>query len=246
MAVGEVEIVELPPPPTRKGGWYPDPEGSGRLRFWNKKRWTDDFKDAPGQPNPAAPDASGETSTAATPPSEEVRPDVQAAMDRMNIKFGGRRELRKLDEHLWPDEQVEEITTGSYGGGTGLVVLTDRRLLFFREGWVGKTSEDFPRDKVSSVQFSSGLLLGKITVFASGNQAAIENVNKPDAKRIVDNMRARLSAPTPDAAKTTPPAAEIGGDDPIKQIKKLAELRDAGAITEEEFESKKLELLSRL
>src|SRR3954451_4876502 len=36
-----------PPPPNRKGGWYPDPEGSGRLRFWNKTRWTDDFKDAP-------------------------------------------------------------------------------------------------------------------------------------------------------------------------------------------------------
>jgi hypothetical protein len=39
----------LPAPPNRKGGWYPDPEGSGRLRFWNKKRWTDDFMDAPGE-----------------------------------------------------------------------------------------------------------------------------------------------------------------------------------------------------
>jgi translation initiation factor IF-2-like protein/uncharacterized protein DUF2510 len=45
----------LPAPPNRKGGWYPDPEGSGRLRFWNKKRWTDDYMDAPGEAKPNAP-----------------------------------------------------------------------------------------------------------------------------------------------------------------------------------------------
>ena len=44
-------MPDLPPPPKRKAGWYPDPEGSGRLRFWNKTRWTDGFVDAPGQAN---------------------------------------------------------------------------------------------------------------------------------------------------------------------------------------------------
>jgi hypothetical protein len=183
---------------------------------------------------------------AATTPSDEVRPDVQAATGRMNVKLGAKRELRKLNEHLWPDERVEEMTSGTYGGGTGLVVLTDRRLLFFKEGWVGKTSEDFPRDKVSSVQFSSGLLLGKITVFASGNKAEIQNVNKDDAKRIVDNMRARLSAPGSEREKSTVPASVGAGEDPIAQIQKLGELRDAGVLADEEFESKKAELLSRL
>ena len=47
MAVAEVEVAELSPPPNRKAGWYPDPEESGRLRFWNKTRWTDEFRDAP-------------------------------------------------------------------------------------------------------------------------------------------------------------------------------------------------------
>jgi hypothetical protein len=58
-------------------------------------------------------------------------------------------------------------------------------------------------------------------------------------------MRARLSAPKAEKEGPTP-AATRTPDDPIAQIKKLAELRDAGAITVEEFESKKAELLSRL
>jgi hypothetical protein len=34
--------------------------------------------------------------------------------------------------------------------------------------------------------------------------------------------------------------------DPIKQIEKLAHLRDAGALTEEEFQAKKTEILCRI
>lgn len=179
------------------------------------------------------------------PDSPLSRPDVKAAIERMAVTVGGRRELRNLDEHLWEGEKVEEMTTGAYGGGTGLIVLTDRRLLFFKDGWVAKTSEDFPRDKVSSVQLSSGLLLGKIIIFASGNRAEITNVNKQDGKRIVDNIRARLS-PSPESQE---PASELtpGAEDKVlAQIEKLGELRDAGVLSDEEFEAKKTELLARL
>jgi hypothetical protein len=168
-----------------------------------------------------------------------MRSDIETAASRMSVKTGGKREINKLDEHLWPDERVSEITTGYYGGGTGLIVLTDRRLFFLKDGWVNKTHEDFPIEKVSSVAFSSGMLLGKIAVFASGNKAEIANVNKQDGKRIVDNMRARLSAPK---AETAPAQSES----PLEQLTKLGELRDAGVVTDEEFEAKKAELLKRM
>ena len=86
----------------------------------------------------------------------DLRPDIAAAKERMRVKFGGGREIKRLTEHLWEGETVDQMTTGAYGKGTGLVVLTDRRLLFVQDGVMSKTSEDFPMDKVSSVQWSSG------------------------------------------------------------------------------------------
>jgi hypothetical protein len=135
------------------------------------------------------------------------------------------------------------MTPGMYGKGTGLVVLTDGRLLFVQDGVMSKTTEDFPIDKVSSVQWTSGMMMGSIVIFASGNKSEIKNVNKDDGKELVDKIRHRISDPTPPGA--TPPAT-VPATDPIEQLRKLGELRDAGVVTPEEFEAKKAELLNRL
>lgn len=56
------------------------------------------------------------------------------------------------------------------------------------------------------------------------------------------------ATPAPIPTPTPAPAASNGGDSAtiVDQIKQLAALRDAGAITPEEFEAKKTELLKRI
>jgi hypothetical protein len=176
---------------------------------------------------------------------DDLREDVAKAKDLMRVKFGGGKEIKRLVDHLWEDEHVERMTTGAYGSGTGLLVVTDRRLLFIKEGAMSKTSEDFPLEKVSSVQWSSGMVTGTVTIFASGNKAEIKNVNKDDGKAITDLIRNRLSAPKPTDATTSAEVPLAPADIP-EQIRKLGELRDAGVLTSEEFDSKKAELLARM
>lgn len=175
----------------------------------------------------------------------DLRADIAAAKGKMRVKLGAGREIKRLTNYLWEGETVDQMTTGTYGKGTGLVVLTDRRLLFVQDGIMSQTSEDFPIDKVSSVQWASGMVMGKVTIFASGNKSEITNVNKEDGKEIVDKIRHVLSAPreqTPPAPAASPhPAA-----DPIEQLKRLGELRDAGVLTPEEFDAKKADLLGRM
>jgi hypothetical protein len=174
---------------------------------------------------------------------DDLRPDIEAARARMRSTLGSGKEIKRLVGHLWEDEQVERMVKGTYGRGTGLLVLTDRRLLFLKEGMT-KQTEDFPLEKVSSVQWSSGLTLGTITIFASANKAEIKNVNKDAGKEMTDHVRHRLSEPKPSTAPTGDQTA-VAVDIP-DQIRKLGELRDSGMMTPEEFEAKKAELLARM
>lgn len=176
----------------------------------------------------------------------DLRADIAAAKKKMGVRLGAGREIKRLPRHLWENETVELMTTGMYGKGIGLVVLTDRRLLFVHEGVMSQSSEDFPMDKVSSVEWRSGLVQGEIVIFASGNKTEIKSVAKDDGKQIVDTIRHRISAPS-DGLPSARPSSETStaAADPIEQLRKLGELRDAGVLTPEEFEAKKADLLKR-
>ena len=47
------------PPPSADAGWYPDPSGSGSLRYWDGTRWTDAVSSAvpPASPHNARDDS---------------------------------------------------------------------------------------------------------------------------------------------------------------------------------------------
>ncbi len=78
-------------------------------------------------------------------------------------------------------------------------------------------------------------------------EAAIEALNI-ETQELTDAEVAAIEAagPEPDApaaAPATPPAASPSQLDYIEELKKLAELRDMGIVTAEEFEAKKKQLL---
>lgn len=51
-APGPDPLAHLPPPVLPPADWYPDPAGSGGLRWWDGRGWTDHQRPAP--PDPAS------------------------------------------------------------------------------------------------------------------------------------------------------------------------------------------------
>lgn len=123
-------------------------------------------------------------------PSNELRPDIQAAQSRAVSNFGGGRDYKDIEAHLLADEMVELTCPSVCARKQGLLVLTDRRLLFLSRGMV---TEDFPFDEVSSIQLKAGMLTGAITIAAGGNEVKVKNCNNDDAAAIVDRAQGHLA-----------------------------------------------------
>lgn len=173
----------------------------------------------------------------------DERPDVVAAAARMGWRMGGNRELKKLAGHLHGGETVRFIAQGTYEKDQGILVLTDVRLLFLFHGVMRQAKEDFPLRLISSVQTKSGIVTGEMTVFVSGNSSSISGIVKSDLEPLADAVRQGMAAQHV-APAVAPPVAST--DDPYEALRKLASLRDAGVVTEQEFEAKKQDLLGRM
>lgn len=176
--------------------------------------------------------------------ASELREDIAAAKARLKgSTLGSGREFKKLPEYLAEGEVVREVAAGTYGGGQGLLALTDRRLIFLKDGVMSKTLEDFPLDRVSSVTWSSGLVMGKVTITVASNKAEVTNVAKVDGKPFTDAARDAVG----EAGRPAPaPASAPAVVDIPAQLLQLKQLLDAGVLDQEEYDAKKVELLARL
>lgn len=158
-------------------------------------------------------------------------------------KFFGRKEINELPKILLDDEELYDIVQGAYSGKMGILIATNYRLIFIDKGFMfGLKVEDFPYDKISSIQYETGLIQGKIIIMASGNRAVIDNVVKNLVQRFCDNVRKFMLT----SKKNESPNQVIMTNqiDIADQILKLADLRDKGILTDEEFQQQKIKLLS--
>ncbi|MFE4697163.1 PH domain-containing protein [Streptomyces sp. NPDC056738] len=178
-----------------------------------------------------------------------VRPDIDAAAARLSGTFGAKREIERLPSVLWEGETVEMLAKGHYAGGIGLIAMTNLRLIFYKNGIMQQTVEDFPYGKISSVQWQGGMLTGTLTVYTSGNRADIQNVLKNDGKILADELRRHIAQGTVPGAPPAGPAvvaAPAAGPDVASRLATLDQLRGQGLISDEEYTQRRTQILDSL
>ena len=174
-------------------------------------------------------------------------PSLEEVIEQIGHMDGGskvlaRKEIKVLPDILWEDENVERLVQGTYENGNGVLVATNKRLMFVDKGITKLRVEDFPYDKISSIQYKTGMMMGTITIFASGNKAEIKNVQKDRCKDFADYVRARSSASV-EHASAPASAPATGQDDVVSQLERLAKLKEQGILSDEEFATQKQKIL---
>lgn len=169
------------------------------------------------------------------------------------------KNLQHLQEHLDAGETVEAAVLGTYetkklGNDwtrNGIFAATNRRVVFFAKKLGGYDLESFPYENISSFESGKGMMGHTLTFHASGNSGRMKWIQQADAiGRLVEIVRGRMgkgvSASAVGATPPPPPPVthpSAPADDPYEKLRKLAELKDQGILTVEEFEAKKTVLL---
>ncbi|MCE7069052.1 PH domain-containing protein [Dyadobacter sp. CY327] len=123
--------------------------------------------------------------------------------------------------------------------GIGILVLTDRRTVFYRKSIMGTvTMEEIPLSKISSTSYRKGLVFSSICITASNNEAIIDYCQPALAKTFTDILQRKLNEPS--LPQITTQTKEFGQ---LDEIEKLFSLKERGALTDEEFAHLKRKLL---
>lgn len=125
-------------------------------------------------------------------------------------------------------------------------VVTDRSIYLVKQGEfvkaLGKGFESIPLKTITGISISKGLFGSTVEITRAANIDVLGGHNHEHAEIWVRAARETIQR----ANSSANPELEKGSADPLDQLVKLKDLLDAGVLTQEEFDSKKLELLGKI
>ncbi|RKQ32696.1 PH domain-containing protein [Oceanobacillus halophilus] len=155
--------------------------------------------------------------------------------------------MEQAKEHLDSDEEILYSVLGAYeteilGSDSvrnGTFLATDKRLFFYAKKLGGYDSESFPYSNISSFEASKGLMGHKISFYASGNKVSMKWINDGDVDEFITHLRSASGK------KETNNIAPTEIKSTVTELKELAELKEQGILTDEEFKKEKEKILNR-
>ena len=183
-----------------------------------------------------------------------MRTDVEQAIKKFRIvTFGNKKQIEKAQEKLNADEQVLFVTPTTFTTSSSsrvipaILFLTDKRAVFYYYLYFQFDFDEIPMNKIRSVRYhdEKGLKADRFIIHSLNNSYIFTVSSMMKARQIyqefetaIDNYRTQHAPQLGILHLDTPDIAD--------QIEKLAQLRDKGILTEEEFQAKKTDLLSRM
>jgi hypothetical protein len=168
---------------------------------------------------------------------EQVRAELkQLGHEQMDSveRFATGAPRHAIAAQVAADEHVDRVFGCTIDGKTGMVALSERRLL----ASYGRLGRFESIDYQSITQVSTGLT--SVEISGPGVSVELNAIDRDEFVEALDEHR-RAAAAATEAPRTSTPT-----DDPMALIEHLGRLKEQGLLTDEEFAAKKAELLARM
>lgn len=148
-----------------------------------------------------------------------------------------RKQIELFENNLLDGEKLLGVGASS-PNPVEQIYVTNKRIIVHKIKGIFKNEKlEIPLSSISSINTTVKLIHAEIKILASNNKASVEKLPihiAEELKALIDSLL--------HSAGSQKNSAEASVD-VADQIKKLADLRDAGILTEEEFNAKKKQLL---
>jgi len=235
-------------------GWYPIDDG--RLRYWDGDAWTEHFHEDPSksvgpirQAGVAAVGRLIDTSAVHDPEAiwrSTGRPLTGIGAGRYRLtrhylffeKGALRTDSQQVPISAVVDVDVRQSVSQKARGVFTVVVHVQRS-----RGIEIVTMDDIPDGREAQRLINDTAHQARLSIQQHANTHRYENTHLVGH---VGQVPGAQFPSVPPALPTGSPQQAIEAEpDPIEQLRRLGELRDAGIVTEEEFAAKKAEVLRR-
>ena len=169
-----------------------------------------------------------------------------------NIRFLTQLEMIGVERVLGGEEIIDAIY-GSVDGSTigkkkkkerGALVLTPTRVILYNNKMLGHSSLDYPLRSIHSVDLNVSFLYADIKIHSGNDILKMEKIIKIDGEAFAKNVKTMIyKANNQPSNISISQGSQASSIDIADQIKKLADLKTQGILTEEEFAVQKKKLL---
>ena len=160
------------------------------------------------------------------------------------------KQLKKFEENKLKTGEIiiksldgyigKPMGKGSDEQFNGVLILTDQRVVFYSKTWLNEVMRSMDITNIDTVDTSSGLLsMSRIKMISTSATLDFAGVNKNEISDFRDELEKLRN-------KVKNSESEGSSNDIPSQIKKLSELKESGILTEDEFNTKKAELLAKM
>ncbi|WP_145526607.1 PH domain-containing protein [Yersinia rohdei] len=145
----------------------------------------------------------------------------------------------------WSDGYIGNVMgSGKNTQRNGVLLVTDLRVTFYRKGIIGEIIQNIPLKSITSIERKSTLGHRVIRLHTSHDDLEFKTFSKEGELQLIDAIELGRGLTT--SNNTEAVKSEENKEDEFSKLKKLAQLKEAGIISEEEYQVKRTDLLNRI